>query len=432
MKTSLFLLLICLATQVQGQIINPKIKAKRAAENRVNNRIDKNIDKGMDEAETAIGNLFKKKDKENQQEETATSTGTQPEGKSSKVNAAGSGKPGQSTSFLDFVPGTNLIFSDNFEQDALMDFPAKWNSTGSGKVVTIDGIPGKWLEISHDTYVNPVLDQVLPENCTIEFDLVLRVQGQQRTPMIFFGLTEVTDIVRENIYYKEKFYTKIARYAEPNGKELEYGIKFPPLGNKNDFPLTKYNNKILRVSMALNKERMRVYLDQTKIVDLPRILSPKLRNNFYLQNGEVVPASEIGMFVGNVRIAGADTDARSLLVKDLLEKGKASTSDILFDVNKEVIKPSSYPVINQIGTALKSNPSLRIKIVGHTDADGDPATNKALSEKRAASVKNYLMYKYDIAEERMQAAGKGASQPVAENSTDSGKARNRRVEFIKI
>lgn len=409
-----------------GQVSDPGKKAKQAAGNRLNNRVDQGIDKGLDKIEEGIGDLFRKKDKRKQKQDDNDENLDNPQ-RTADVNV-----PGNSQAFSDFIPGTELVFADNFERDALMDFPAKWNSTGSGRVVELQDVPGRWLEIAHNTYVNPVMDKVLPENCTIEFDLFLKEEGDRRIPLIFFGLTEVRDIVREDIYYKEKFYTKIDGYNALNSKAVEYGIRFPPLGNKNDFPLTQYRNRILRVSIAVNKTRIRVYLDQTKIVDLPRIVTPKMRNNVYFQNGELIPASEVGMYIGNIRIASGDVDARSLLVKQLLEEGKASTSDILFDVNSDVIQPASFGILKQIGDALVANPSLKIKIIGHTDGDGSDVDNLKLSQRRAASVKLYLTENFAVAGSRIQTDGKGENDPVTTNSTAAGKAKNRRVEFIKI
>lgn len=429
MNKILFIVSIFLFYQLQAraQIIDPKKKAKQATENRANNRLDQGIDKGLDKIEEGIGGLFKKKDKKKK-----NGGDEEKGGASSAQSAGGAGIVGQSKAFSDFIPGSGVIFADNFEQDALMDFPAKWNSTGSGRVVELDGLPGRWLEIAHNTYVNPVLDNTLPENCTIEFDLFLNTEGDRRTPMIFFGLTAVRDIVKEDIYYKEKFYTKIDGYNAVNNKAVEYGINFPPLGNKNDFPLTRYSNRVLRVSMAVNKTRIRVYLDQTKIVDLPRIVTPQMRNNIYFQNGELVPASQVGMYIGNIRVASGDVDARSLLVKQLMEEGKAVTNDILFDVNSDVIKPSSFNTLKQIGDALVTNPSLKIKIIGHTDSDGSNADNLTLSQHRAAAVKMYITEHFAVAGSRIQTDGKGENNPVTGNNTPEGKAKNRRVEFVKL
>jgi hypothetical protein len=284
-------------------------------------------------------------------------------------------------SFSDFVPGAKVIFEEHFEKDALGDFPAQWNTNGSGKIVTIEGVPGKWLNIEHGSVVNPVMNKALPENSTIEFDLFLQASGERSIPIIQFGLTPVKDILKQDLYYLDKFYVTIARYNERDGKQIEYGLK-DPIGSKNEFDLPAYTNKVLHVSMAINKTRVRVYFDKVKLIDLPRALIPEMRNNFYFTNVQVVPASELGVLVTNLRIASAETDARSLLIKQLMEEGKAVTNDILFDVNSDVIKPESYPVINQFGDALKNNPSLKIKITGHTDSDGVAANNLSLSPKK--------------------------------------------------
>lgn len=406
-------------------------KVKEKTNQRVNSKVDQGIDKGLDKTEDAIGNIFKKKEKK--KKNTATNTEAAPAApnntSSSSNNNSGSANAG-SKSFSDFIPGNTIIFEDNFEKDALGDFPAGWNTNGSGKVETIDGNEGKWLNIAHTSVVNPVLKKALPENCTVEFDLFLMASGERSTPLIQFGLTPVKNILKEDLFYRDKFFTTIHRYSESDGHNVEYGLK-DVIGNKNDFPIRSYTNKILHVSMAMNKTRVRVYFDQTKLIDLPMALTAEMRNNFFFCNTYVIPASEIGMYISNVRIASADADARSLLVKDLLEKGKASTSEILFDVNKDIIKKESFTVINQIGEALKANPSLKIKIVGHTDADGKAADNLSLSKRRAEAVSSYLINNYGIDETRISTDGKGATVPVADNTTADGKAKNRRVEFIK-
>ena len=80
---------------------------------------------------------------------------------------------------------------------------------------------------------------------------------------------------------------------------------------------------------------------------------------------------------------------------------------------------------------MKANTTVKIKIVGHTDSDGDDTKNMALSKKRATAVKT-KMVNLGIAQSRMTIDGKGESQPAADNTSPEGKAQNRRVEFIKI
>jgi len=444
------------AFYVHGQTLGER--AKGTAKQKVGDKMDQGISGGIDssvsKAGRAIGNLFKKKPKK---EVTGSSGSVAQDGNGGGINglggsgglqgpggtgggmgsggSGGTGTTGGSVvsggAYGDFVPGAHVLFEEHFEKDALLDFPAQWNTNGSGKVVNIDGQQGKWLDIAHNSVVNPVLNKALPENCTIGFDLFLQAQGDQLTPYIQFGLTSVSDILKDDIAYKDKFFVGINRYRENDGHSLEYGLK-DVVGNKNDFPLPSYANRILHIDMAINKTRIRVYADQVKLIDLPRALTPGMRNNFYLSSVYMVPAPQVDVLVGNIRIASAETDARSLLVKQLLEEGKAVTNDILFDVNSDVIKPSSYAIIDQLGDALAKNPSVRVLIVGHTDSDGAAVHNMDLSKRRAASVKNYIMTHFPIEEARLQSDGKGATQPVAANTSDTGKAKNRRVEFVKL
>lgn len=416
-------------------------RAEQRSKDKIATKADQTLDKGVDSAFNktgrAIGNLFKKKKKMQADTNAAQNNNTKTTATGDHNNANGS-KTGTVTkvptinSSGDFEPGGMVIFEDHFEQDAMGDFPAQWNTNGSGSIVTIDELEGKWLSIVHNSIINPVIKKALPENCTIEFDIFLQSDDSHRIPYIQFGLTPVRDILKEDIFYKNRFFMNIYRYNENNGKTIDYGLNNDVIGNKSDFPLTDYANKILHVAMAINKTRLRIYFDDKKLIDLPRVLTPDMLNNFFLNNNAVVPASELNMLVGNVRIASSDVDARSLLIKQLTEEGKTSTTDILFDVNSDVIKKESYLVVNQFGDALVKNPSLNIKITGHTDSDGADVANLTLSQKRAAAVKTYITENYAVAGSRIQTDGKGETQSVAPNTTAEGKAKNRRVEFTKL
>ncbi|GAB3006014.1 hypothetical protein GCM10027051_01380 [Niabella terrae] len=428
MKTIVWVLLGLMLAQQQlhAQLIDPKRRARQAAENRVNRRVDEGIDKGLDKIEEGIGGIFRKK------------KGRSEKGRPAEIPAASSGSGGSDrgngalSQGTDFVPGNRLIFSDDFSGVAKGDFPVQWNTNGSGAVVTIEGQEGRWLSVVHNTVIQPVLGQPLPEHATIEFDLFLKAGGQQSTPFIQFGLAPVSDILKENIFYANRFFINLNRYAESDGQTLEYGLKNDVLGNKNDFPLTRYRNRVLHVAIALNGTRIRLYLDQQKIIDLPRALSKDMYRSFFLNNNQVIPASEIPMLIGNFRIAATEQDARSKLADQLIKEGVASTTEIRFDVNSDIIRPESHPVINEIGAALVAHPALKIRITGHTDGDGTAAANLELSRRRAAAVKSYLTENYPVAGSSIQTEGLGENRPVASNATESGKAQNRRVEFRKL
>ncbi|BDX38813.1 membrane protein [Tenuifilaceae bacterium CYCD] len=104
--------------------------------------------------------------------------------------------------------------------------------------------------------------------------------------------------------------------------------------------------------------------------------------------------------------------------------------DILFDNGKSVIKAESQPIIEEIYSLLKNNTSLNVSIEGHTDNVGNADANKKLSDDRAKAVMNALLAK-GIDAKRLTSAGWGQERPVADNRTEEGRAKNRRVEIVK-
>lgn len=114
-----------------------------------------------------------------------------------------------------------------------------------------------------------------------------------------------------------------------------------------------------------------------------------------------------------------------------LVNGKFVTHAIKFDVNKSEIKPESMGTINNIVAYLKQNPTVKFEIGGHTDSDGDDAANLKLSEARANAVLN-LLISLGVNSNQLTAKGYGESLPIDVNTTQLGKANNRRVEFTTI
>jgi len=104
---------------------------------------------------------------------------------------------------------------------------------------------------------------------------------------------------------------------------------------------------------------------------------------------------------------------------------------VLFDTDKTDIKPESAPLIGEVVKLLKQNPTLKLRIEGHTDTQGTPAYNVTLSNGRSKSVMLALL-KAGIDPARLQARGFGQTRPVADNGTEVGRAKNRRVELVKI
>lgn len=110
---------------------------------------------------------------------------------------------------------------------------------------------------------------------------------------------------------------------------------------------------------------------------------------------------------------------------------KVVTYDILFDFNKATIKPESMNEINRIKSIMDQNPNLRYEVQGHTDAVGDAASNQKLSERRAQAIVD-KMVELGVSRSRLVPVGKGESEPIANNDTEEGRTKNRRVEFVVI
>lgn len=101
---------------------------------------------------------------------------------------------------------------------------------------------------------------------------------------------------------------------------------------------------------------------------------------------------------------------------------------IEFETGKAVIKPGSFPILDEVVTLMKSRASIKMGVYGHTDSRGIAAQNLKLSGDRAASVVNYLV-QHGIVASRLESQGFGQTKPIADNNTDAGRAKNRRVEF---
>lgn len=104
-------------------------------------------------------------------------------------------------------------------------------------------------------------------------------------------------------------------------------------------------------------------------------------------------------------------------------------SDISFDTGRAAIKPELRNVLDSFASGLAGDPTMRMTVIGHTDSTGSDAINNPLSVERAQSVRDYLAAR-GVSPDRVETAGRGSREPVADNASDAGRARNRRVEIL--
>lgn len=428
MKRILFLLVTILATSVSYAQLNPLQRVKDRAKAKVQQKIDQKTDEAVD-------NVLEpnKKNKKTSTQDNGTAEG----------GTSGGNKPSMETySKFDFVPGEKVIMQEDFTKDNIGDFPDKWNTNGSGEIVTVNTRDGRFLMTKKEVVMYPEWVKNLPENFTLEFDLITTDNFSFYSGWFVVGVTTSGNIGKD--------FRSFGRFGNgriDNGGGFEIGFHPENAGGqqgitsafgslnheevlKNEADqnyLVVPQKPFAHISIWRQKGRVRVYMDEKKVWDLPRLVADGLKlNSIYFRNDGSSNAND-AFYVGNIRVAVGAPDTRNKLITE----GKFVTRGILFDVNSDKIKAESYGVIKDIANVLKENPEVKVKIVGHTDSDGDEAKNLELSKKRAEAVKQFLIKEFGIDASRITTDGKGESQPSDSNTTSEGKANNRRVEFIK-
>jgi OOP family OmpA-OmpF porin len=431
----IILLTVAIATiiTVNAQLIK---RLGDRAKNKMEQKAGEKVDKGVDDAVDG-----KKKEKKDADETASTQTEEKSSEETTSSNAeakASENVPMKAYSKYDFIPGEKVFAYEDFSTAEIGDFPERWNTNGTAEIVTVNTRPGKWLKINKEAVFFPeFINSELPENFTLEFDL--GVNNDWNSYPFHINITKLKS---------PKEYTDYSHYVRWQGDHTVH-ISFKP--GVNDYAGSSYitigadgnhdianevsyktwstkKNNFGHISIWRQKERLRVYVNGEKIFDLPKAfkMDSKYTNVTFADQGSY---KEDDYFVlSNIRLAVGAPDTRNKLITE----GKFVTTGILFDVNKDVIKAESYGTLKSIAGVLSENPDVKVKIVGHTDSDGDDASNLELSKKRADAVKNALEKEFNIDASRMQTDGKGESQPADKNNTVTGKANNRRVEFIKL
>ncbi len=406
-------------------------RANKAADQAVSKSLDA-VEKGVKDAATGDNSSGN---------DQAKSTGTQNQGNTdnNQSNQNGSSDKGdqpqvqeqpslQTYSKYDFIPGDKIIFFEDFSQDAIGDFPAAWNTNGSAEVVNTNLFPGNWMKFDFreclwtDALIN------LPENYTVEFDVVPIKNSEGNMSGYSFRLYQCNNARAfdgGSVPGKSGFEFVIPYYGTPGYRSyinLDGADGMGLNGVRDEDNLKQKVNQKYHMALWYQKGRVRLYQDQNKLFDLPKAFA------FQGVKFDRIRFEEGAAMVTNIRIAVGAPDMRN----KLLTEGKLVSYGIYFDVNKDVVKPESYSTLKTIAAVLTENPGVKIKIVGHTDSDGADAANLDLSKRRGASVKNELVKSFGIDASRIESDGLGETQPIAPNDTPANKALNRRVEFIKL
>jgi outer membrane protein OmpA-like peptidoglycan-associated protein len=427
-------LLLTLSLTSNAQLGNLFNKAKNKVQQRADAKVDNAMEKGLDKAEG-------KNTKSNKSSSSSTESGSDENTSGENTEVKKEENLVKSYSKFDFIPGDSLIYTEDFQQDEVGEFPLNWNTAGKGDVVTLNSFPGKWLRMYENSLYLTSNKKAFSKNFTMEFDLILQMKYTGYTyPLVTFGFfASNEDSTTDNKFLSSQNENQAAkiffRLGEGNSSHtyLQSYLKRKELFRSETQELSKlesFYHKISHVAVQVQEQRLRIWVNGEKKYDLPKALANEHIFNqlFFEVTSSSYKDDELGFFISNLKVATGKPDSRHKLI----EEGKFSTTGILFDFQSAVIKPESYGVIKDIAGVLKDNGSVKVKVLGHTSSDGDDKANMELSQKRAAAVKDLLVKEFGIDADRLETEGKGETQPVADNKTKEGKAANRRVEFIKL
>jgi OOP family OmpA-OmpF porin len=444
MKTTFVTLLATLLCAViaDAQIIErAKNRTKDKVKDRTEQKTDETIDKGLDKVEEGIGNLFKKKKKKNKDTESKTENKNNNSEQETESTQNDSNDVPEFKEYKGstFIPGKNILFYENFDSTYIGAGNRNWfvNEIDASEenerpnIRSISQTKGKWLKMPKKGLAFPNSFKNLPEQFTIEFDMYVdpekmsEMEGGLSTNFVAKSNREEYDFhwspepaltIDVHPHGPTKFVNILAITEYSDTKNYEDRILLNETF-KNDWK----KNEVNRVSIARNGQQVSLYLNGKEMFNLPNALPKKEQYNLILTTNMWGD----GIFISNYVVAGNIANA----VEEIKTEGKFVTNAIYFDVNSSRIKPISWATINNIAQAIKST-NKNVLIVGHTDSDGDDNLNLKLSQKRAIAVKNTLVKEFGIPESRFITDGKGETEPVENNQTASGKAKNRRVEFI--
>jgi len=319
---------------------------------------------------------------------------------------AGAAAPGPNTVLVnyDFVPGDHVLFAEDFAGDNIGDFPKRLDLV-SGNFEVAESNGARFLRATGLGQVKVPLPETMPQRFTVEFDF---------------------DGDRAHGWVNSIQFVDPASVPVPQSK-----IEFRPDGGGVAGPVPSEArldpNAIqhpTHVAVMADGAYVKTYLNGVRVANVPKAELGRAKGVWILVNGDQTdPAS-----ISNIRVA----EGGKPLYDALAASGHVATHGILFDVGSDHIRAESAPTLKSITDMLTAHADLKLMIEGHTDNVGGAQSNQALSERRAAAVKQYLVTMAHVDAARLSTKGYGASKPIAPNTTAEGRQENRRVELVKM
>ena len=317
----------------------------------------------------------------------------------------------------DFVPGSKVIFFTDFSEDKVGNFARGLKfKAGAMDVVERDGV--KMLRSTNRGEFFLPVGKKLPERFTLEIDVI-----SPRAPIggydhLAFEGGSAWDRSEKSV---EVNWTAEGMLLMGGGQNAGSStVKFP------ENVAAQNLKEVTHLRVLMDGEYFKLYNNERRIYNIPELAFKRDSVIRFLLKGGEEP--DQATYIAAIRVAESEVD---VLYDALNAKGRWVTQGILFATGKADLQPESTPVLKEIASTLKKYPDLKILIEGHTDNVGQPASNLALSDARAAAVKAALTSQYGIDGARVTTKGFGDTKPSVPNTSATNRAQNRRVEIVK-
>ncbi|WP_407402762.1 OmpA family protein [Sodaliphilus sp.] len=408
------------SAQAQGLFNKIKNKVKEKVEQKIDNAIDKAVNGAVDGATNAAKGAV------NGSSEDYDPVANPAGAPSTQSQAPATADVSNVKS--DFVPGSIVVFEDKVSGEQVGEFPSKWDlERGNAEIATVNG--EQVIEFAkEDSWIKPLISKnpknYFGDEFTVEFDLMYTEGGFE---IDFMHPDEARDheIFTLTWGYNYALRLDYVRASSESNTDKE--------GDSSQDQKTQLNDKRWHhYAISFNKRVIKVYVDGIRYMNVPAAKAGAGWMTFFYRGDQPAYMKNVRIARGGGELYGRNaTDAsEGAIAKAIAETGKFVTNNILFETGKADLKPESMDEIQKVADYMKKNATARFLVVGHTDNVGSATSNQTLSEKRAKSVVAALA-KLGVDDFNLKAEGRGASEPVADNKTAEGKAKNRRVEFIK-
>ncbi len=304
----------------------------------------------------------------------------------------------------DFTPGRTVLVATDFSAEPVGRFPASQLKFGQGNMQIVERNGERVLEVSANSTFSIKLPRTLPPDFTLEFEI------QIGAPNMIAQVHFVPVAGPINKHPSAYLYLYSSPGVQFQGKVLS-SVQY-----------RRISEEFVPIRLQVDGEYLILYAGSERAANIPTVA---------LQRSDAIEFKltanpRFRTYIKNIVVATGLSKLYDALAKD----GSFTTRGILFDVNKDVLRPESTPVLEELRKALADHADLKVVIEGHTDNTGDDAHNQGLSERRALAVVRYLTGA-GIGADRLKGEGKGETAPVGDNGTAAGREQNRRVVIRK-